>query len=279
MAVSKKALDRVAANFKRYHGILVAAKARDISESDTVVIVADMLADLLGYDKYTEVTTEFAIRGTYVDLAVKVGNEVRFLLEAKAIGVDLKEPHVKQAVDYGANHGIEWIILTNGARWMVYKIHFRQPIDKSLVFDIDLLQATPRSANLLNCFGNLSKEGFTTSSMAAVFQQQQATSKFSLASLLLGEEVISVLRRELRRAYPGVKVDEEELRLVVQNEVLKREVVESEEAKQAFAALKRAKKKGERAKERASGAEPAPVVIDNGGAQEPASAAETIAPA
>jgi hypothetical protein len=110
--------------------------------------------------------------------------------------------------------------------------------------------------------------------MAAVFQQQQATSKFSLASILLGDEVLSTLRRELRKAFPGIKVEEDELRSVVENEVLKREVVESEEAKQAFAALKRAKKKGERAKALPEPASPATPTL----AQEPAAPAAADAP-
>lgn len=248
MATPKRALDRIAANLKRYQTILSAAKTRDVSESDTCVIVADMLADLLGYDKYAEVTTEFAIRGTYVDLAVKVDNQVRFLIEVKAIGVELKDAHVKQAIDYGANQGVEWILLTNGVAWRVYRVHFRQPIDKSLVFDLDLLQVTGRSTPLLECFGNLSREGFTASSMAAVYQQQQATSKFSLAAMLQSEAVIAVVRRELRRAFPGLKVEDEQILTVLQNEVLKRELIDSEEAKVATATLRRALRWVERTK-------------------------------
>lgn len=254
MAVPKRAADRIANSIRRYQSILTGARARDISESDTVVIIGDMLCDLLGYDKYTEVTTEFAIRGTYVDLAVKVGGDVRFLIEAKAVGVDLKDAHVKQAVDYAANQGIEWVALTNGWTWRVYKIHFRQPIDKSLVFDLDLLQLTPRSAALLDCFGNLSREGFTPNSMAAVFQQQQATSKFSLAAILQTPSMLSALRRELRRVFPGLKVEEDQLLAVLLSDVLKREVVDSDEAKQAAATLKRALRAIERGKERNAGA-------------------------
>jgi hypothetical protein len=257
MATPKKALDRIAANLKRYQAILTAAKTRDVSESDTVVIVADMLADLLGYDKYAEVTTEFAIRGTYVDLAVKVDNQVRFLIEVKAIGVELKDAHVKQAIDYGANQGVEWILLTNGVGWRVYRVHFRQPIDKSLVFDLDLLQVTSRSTPLLECFGNLSREGFTASSMAAIYQQQQATSKYSLAAMLQSEAVIAVVRRELRRAFPGLKVDDEQILTALQNDVLKRELIDSEEAKLATANLRRALRSAERTKAKASAA-PAP---------------------
>jgi hypothetical protein len=84
MPVGKKALDRISRGLKRYREILVAAKKRDVSESDTVVIVGDMMADLLGYEKYVEISTEFAIKSTYVDLAVKVGNDIHFIVEAKA---------------------------------------------------------------------------------------------------------------------------------------------------------------------------------------------------
>lgn len=250
MAVPKKAADRIANNIRRYQSILTGARARDIAESDTVVIIGDMLSDMLGYDKYTEVTTEFAIRGTFVDLAVKVGQDIRFLIEAKAVGVDLKDGHVKQAVDYAANQGIEWVVLTNGWIWRVYKLHFRQPVDKSLVFDLDLLQLTPRSSTLLDCFGNLSREGFTPNSMAAVFQQQQATSKFSLAAVLQSPTMLGALRKELRRVFSGLKVDEEQLLSVLVTDVLKREVVDSDEAKQAHATLKRALRSIEKGKEK-----------------------------
>jgi hypothetical protein len=248
VAVPKKALDRIVVGLKRYTTVLRDAKTRDISESDTVVIVGDMLRDVLGYDKYTEVTTEFAIRGSYVDLAVKVGNDVRFLIEVKAIGVALKDSHVKQAVDYGANQGIEWILLTNGWNWQIYKIEFGQPIDKAKVFDIDLFQLTGRSDQVVDCFGNLSREGFTASSMAAVFQQQRATSKFSLAAILQSDNVITAARRELRRLFPGLKIDDDQVRTTIIDRVLKRELVESDEAKQAAAMIKKAAKAADRAK-------------------------------
>jgi len=280
MAVSKKVIDRITTQLKRYQTVLADAKNRDISESDTVVIIGDMLSDVFGYKKYTEITTEFSIRGTYVDLAVKVDDDVRFLIEAKAIGVSLKDAHVKQAIDYGANHGIEWVVLTNAVQWRVYRVYFRQPIDKSLVFDLDLLEANLRKPEMLECFGNLSREGFTKSSMIALFNQQQATSKFSLAAALLSEPVLTALRRELRRIYPDIKVEEESLKTVLENEVLKREVVESDEAVQAFENVKRAKRAAERAKARESETEEAQASLEAPKLAQPASApaTTTVAP-
>ena len=110
MTVPKKVADRLVAGIKHYQPILNAAKARDVGEADTVTIVKDMLADIFGDDKYPEVTSEFAIRGTNCDLATKVDGTLQTLIEVKAIGLDLKEQHVKQAIDYSTTLNVfnEW---------------------------------------------------------------------------------------------------------------------------------------------------------------------------
>ena len=67
-----KVADRLASSIKRFQPVLASAQSRDVNESDTVIIITDMLSDVFGYDKYSEVTSETAIRGTYCDLAVKL---------------------------------------------------------------------------------------------------------------------------------------------------------------------------------------------------------------
>jgi hypothetical protein len=136
-AVPKKVGERLVAGIKKYQPVLAAAKARDVGEADTVTIIKDMLADVFGYDKYAEVTSESAIRGTYCDLATKIDGQLQTLIEVKAIGLDLKEQHVKQAVDYAANQGVDWVLLSNGVCWRNYHIIFAKPIDQELVVDID----------------------------------------------------------------------------------------------------------------------------------------------
>ena len=143
--VPKKVAERLFAGIKRFQPILAAAKARDVGETDTVTIVKDMLADVFGYDKYSELTSEFAIRGTYCDLAIKLDGKLSTLIEVKAIGIELKEAHVKQAVDYAANQGVDWVLLTNGIRWCVYHVFFTRPIQTELVVDIDFSTLNPKS--------------------------------------------------------------------------------------------------------------------------------------
>lgn len=248
MRVPKKAADRITVGLKKYQPILADAQDRDISESDTVVIIGDMLAEVLGYRKISEITTEFAIRSTYVDLAVKVAEQPRFLVEAKAIGATLKDSHIKQAIDYGANMGIDWVILTNAVDWRVYRVLFQKPIQKTLVFELNVLNANPRDKEVRDALGRLSKEGFTQSSMTEFLQRQQATSRFSIAAVLLSEPVLKAMLRELRRAYSRVKIEPDVLRSVIANDVLKREVVDSEEARSAQSAVR----KGLRAAARSS---------------------------
>lgn len=270
MAVTAKVAARIATELKRYQGILAHALQRDVSEADTVVIVADILSDVMGYNKYQHVTSQYAIRGTYCDLAVKVDEDLRFLIEVKAIGIALKDGHVKQAIDYAANQGIEWVVLTNGAVWRVYKVQFAQPIEKVLVCEIDVLATSPKSIDVIESFGNLSREAFSKGSMAELLQQKQLTSKFAVAAVLVDEPIVDQLRKELRRLSPGLKVDNEYLRTLLLNEVIKRDLVDSDEAKSASAILKRFQRQIAREKKRAAEAPPPA----QGAAADPAS--ETI---
>ena len=112
--IPKKVLERMERAVRKYKQVLQNAKDRDINETDTVSIVKDIIKDVFGYDKYLDTTSEYAIRTSYCDLAIKIDNKVEFLIEIKAIGLDLKENHLRQAIDYGANEGIPWVILTNG---------------------------------------------------------------------------------------------------------------------------------------------------------------------
>lgn len=56
----------------------------------------------------------------------------------------------------------------------------------------------------------------------------------------MSEPVVTVLRRELRRISPGARIEDDELLQVLRNDVLKREVVEGDDARVACTQVKRA---------------------------------------
>mgnify|MGYP000439193135 CR=1 FL=1 len=131
--IPKKVETRIKSQIKKYKRILKNAQLKDINESDTVIIITDMLEDIFGYDKYSEITTEYVVKGQYCDLAVKTDDRVNYLIEVKAIGTELKDSHLMQATTYAANYGIDWVVLTNGAVWNIYKIIFKKPISVELL--------------------------------------------------------------------------------------------------------------------------------------------------
>jgi hypothetical protein len=258
-SVPKRAGERIAAAMKRFQPILASAKSRDVNESDTVVLVTDLLAEVFGYDKYAEITSEHMIRSTFCDLAVKLDGQLAFLVEVKAIGIDLKDQHVKQAVDYAANQGVEWVTLTNGSTWQVFRVSFSKPISHELVVDLDLLSMNPRRSEDVDLVGLLAKEGWQKAHLGDYHSQRQALSRFTLGALILTDPVVTVLRREVRRLAREVKVDAEQLRAVLEVEVLKREVLEGDKADAARRQIARASSRTLRAvKEDESSSEATP---------------------
>ena len=230
MAIPKKIIERLSSGLKRFTQIVSAAKARDANESDTSMIVTDIMAELFGYDKYSEITKELAIRGTYCDLATKIDGKFQMLIEVKAIGIDLKDAHIKQAVDYAVNKGIEWVALTNANNWKVFRVIFSKPVDFEMVLDIELLALNFRNESHIENLFLLTKESMIKSGLYAYHDQIQATNKFYLGALILSDPILEAIRRELRRITPDVKVPIEDLRNVLIQDVLKREVIECEKA-------------------------------------------------
>ena len=253
MAVPQKVSNRISAGLKRFQPVLAAAKARDVNESDTVVVITDMLQEIFGYDKYAEITSEHAIRGTYCDLAIKGPDaKPQLLLEAKAIGVELKDAHVKQAIDYAANQGTDWVVLTNGILWRVYKVVFAKPIDQELVVELDLEKLNPKAEDDLEKLWLLSKEGWHKEGLADYHMQRRALSRFFLGAVLLSDAVVEVVRRELRRISPGVKITTDEIANVLRHEVIKRDVLEGEKSDEARKTVNRAATRALKARSKAA---------------------------
>lgn len=248
--VPKRISERIAIGIKKYQPILSSAKSRDLGEADTVTIIKDMLSDIFGYDKYTEITSEFSIRGTYCDLAIKLDNNLETLIEAKAIGLELKEQYVKQAVDYAANQGVDWVLLTNGVVWRVYHLVFAKPIEQELVLEFDATNLSSRSDKDIETLYLLCKEGWQKSALGEYHTKKQALSRFFVGAILQTDVVLDTIRRELRRITPDVKIDTEQIADVLKNEVIKREVLEGEKAIEATKKISRIASKVLRDKEK-----------------------------
>lgn len=240
MKIAKKTQDRLVAGLKRYQPIVRKLAERDISEADTVTVIKDMLTDIFGYDKYTELTSEQQIRGTFCDLAIRVDGKVNYLAEVKSAGTTLNDNHLRQAVNYGAHHGIEWIILTNGIIWKVFRIKFSQPIDWDEVYSFDMGALSVRSADDLAKLAMLCRESISTDLLQEFHKQSQILNRYVVAEMLLGDAVVGSLRKEMRKIFDGLKTSDDELRILLTNGVIKRDALDGDPPSVAKALVKKA---------------------------------------
>lgn len=255
LKIPKKVLDRWPATVKSLVAVAISHKTRDVSEADTVTLVKDMLADVFGYDKYNELTSEQQIRGTFCDLAVKIDGKIRVLIEVKAAALSLNEAHLRQAINYGAHEGIEWIVLTNALEWRLYRIKFGQPIEYELVSSFCIADVNLKNEEDQRRLFLLCREGITSDAMGLYHQHISVLNKFTVAQVVLGEPVVSVVRRELRRLFPELKIESEAIVELLNNEILKREVLDGEKVKDAQQRIRKAFAKNAKtqAKKRAEG--------------------------
>jgi len=239
MSMPKRVSDRLTRSVGKFQQVLKIAKDRDVNESDTVSIIKDMLAEVFGYDKYIDITSEFAVRGTYCDLAIKVDNKVEYMIEAKAIGLDLKEGHLRQALEYGANNGVQWVILTNGMVWKVCKIRFEQPINYDFVCSFSFAELDPKNEEHMEKLYIICKEGLSKDAREEFHEKILTVNRFILGALILSDEVVGIIRKELRKISDGVLVAPEEITNILKNEVIKRDVIEGDDATKAQSRVRR----------------------------------------
>lgn len=248
MAIPQKVSDRMVAGLKKLVPIIRQQRAKDVAEADTVTAVKAVFAEILGYDMFNELTSEFAIRGTRCDLAVRLQGELREIVEVKGISVKLNEKHLTQAVDYAYKKGIEWVILTNAVTWELHHVTKAQPITSRLVVAFDITAIDPRKESDLGLLFPFTKEGLLKGIPDQLSDRQRATSRFLISALLLhNESVRIVIRRELKKVV-DTNVAEEDILAVLEAEVIKRDCLEGRESQEAVSQVRQSQKLGPKAK-------------------------------
>lgn len=241
--IPKKVQERFSDRIRHFQKIAEQQKAKDVSEADTVTVVKDILAEVFGYDKYQELTSELQIKGTYCDLAVKVDGKIRLLIEVKAAGVTLNSSHLRQTVAYGVTQGIEWVALTNGINWQVYKIKFGQPPIEEELTRFDFLAVNPKNEDDMQKLFLLCKEGMSSEALDTYHQVAQLFNKHTVSVFLQSEAVLNALRREMRRIFPELKIETTSLSELLVNDIIKRDAIDGDKYKEAEARVKKIVKK------------------------------------
>lgn len=194
---------------KDYKKRYIDKKIGDLDESGTRIMINTFLTSILGYQELEEIKTEYMIKGTYADYIVQIGGKRHFLVEVKAYSIDLSDKHLRQAINYGANEGIDWAILTNGRQFQVYKVLFEKPISEKLIFEIDFQAEDYNVKSAVELLSYLHRDAVVKNSFSDLWARHSALDPLNIAGLLFSPQVVSFLKKELRSNYDTKFEDDE----------------------------------------------------------------------
>ena len=103
---------------------------KDYTETDAETKLVAPLFEALGWNMSGKLKGSFVAQRKkqqderlFPDFTVKIRDRTQFFIEAKALGFDglhYKRDFVKQAIGYGWNAGISWVVLTNFKELVIY---------------------------------------------------------------------------------------------------------------------------------------------------------------
>ena len=140
-------------------------------------------------------------------------------MEVKRIAMRLATRHLEQAQSYALNEGVEWVLLTTGARWQAYRVTASMPVKVDLALDVDLLgPGTPAEKSEVLFY--LTRESLKRRQIDELWKARRATAPGSLAEVLVSGPVIAAVRKELRRR-TGHKTEDEEIARLLRETVIR----------------------------------------------------------
>lgn len=189
----------------------------DLDESGTRLLVNDLLNNVLAFEAIEEVKTEYMIRGTYADYVIQTKGNRHFLVEVKSLSLNLSDKHLRQAINYGANEGIEWALLTNGREIEFYRILFTKPIESKLVFKVDISDPG-KIKETVDQLEYIHRDSVIKKGLDFLWNRFSALETYTIAGLLYHTKVVNIIKRELKAKYKS-KFEESEIRNAINSVV------------------------------------------------------------
>jgi len=205
--------DQISAGLRRVVKAITALETRDAVEADTRLLVTDVLCDLLGFDKYEELTAEYSVKGEFADFGIRIDKQMTAFVEIKRVTQKLNATHLRQVENYCLKHGVSWAVLTNARHWQLYNIQSSsgEKAETNLVLEVDLLSEAIKPKDMIDTLLIFSRVGFTKGLVDEAWRQRFVSSPKALKPVVFSRPVIEEIRKELWRQQ-RVKVDAEIIR-------------------------------------------------------------------
>jgi hypothetical protein len=119
-----------------------------------------------------------------------------------------------------------------------------------MVSEFNLLTLNPKSEKDVEPLFIISKDGQDHSVIDEFYTNIQVKNKFIIGAILNSEDVHSLIRRNLKKLYSDVQISIEEIADIMANDIIKREIIDSEESKKAKKDIEKMYKKLERERQK-----------------------------
>jgi len=212
------AKERIKSGLAKVAKPIEALRSRDAVEADTRLLVTDVLCDLLGYDKYEDLTAEYQVKGEFADYGVRIEKQLVAFVEIKRVSQKLNSTHLRQVENYALKNGVSWAILTNAQQWQVYHVQIvsGEQSELTLVVEIDLLDASVKPNEKVERLFLFSREGIQRGRLDNFWREKFATSSRALRPILLSNAVIDEIRKELWRS-TKLRIENAEVRAALES--------------------------------------------------------------
>jgi predicted type IV restriction endonuclease len=219
------ARDSIKAAIRKFARPLQDLVQRDANEGDTRLLVTDFLCEGLGYDKYEDLTTEFAVRGEFADYGVRIDKQLVAFIEVKRAAQKLNVRHLRQVETYAVKEGLEWVILTNGQTWQAYHVFAAtgQQVEVHLALEVDVL-SDESPAKKVESLLYLHRSALKRDLISDLWKRKAATAPTAMADVLLSDAVVDAVRREIRRA-SKYNPEADEVARILRSEVIRPELL------------------------------------------------------
>jgi predicted type IV restriction endonuclease len=195
------AKSRISVALKKLTKPTLLMKEKDALEADTRHLVTDILVDALGYDKYENLTAEFAVKGDFADYGIRIDKQLQAFIEVKRVSQKLSASHLRQVESYALKEGVQWAILTNAQVWQAYHVTpvKGQQSEVTLIFEVDILDETLKPSAKADLLFLISKEGLSKGRLSDYLSAQNAVSPKTLKPIFLSDDVLAAVKKEIKK--------------------------------------------------------------------------------
>lgn len=200
--------EQLSRRLKEYKKRYLRKQYAELDESATRLMINSLLTDVLGYIELEDIKTEYRIKGAYADYIIQLNRKKHLIIEVKAIQLDLSGKHLRQSVNYAANEGIDWILLTNGRQIELYRVIFNKPIATKQIFSVNLNEDS-EFKEAVEFLSYLTKKSLLKEKLNDFWKRFEALEPNNLSKNFYAIEVVRFLRKILKQKTGFIFSDED----------------------------------------------------------------------